>query len=437
MHVRVAPNPWDFSAGCPRARAPHDAVPSPTFQASIFDRTLPECVPDGGRLLPVGSGTDHPAVPQLVSRPPRSRAAYVFAVAAAAAAGWSCVCAATLARAQPREQVLELSWLAPAECPTRPEVLERIRAHLPALESSSQHLQAFASVTRSGTAYALVLALRGQDLVAQKQLEVESCPAAADAAALLIALAIDPNAVIARDPSGAPVDDGASGASNAQPVDAAPTATADAEAAAKPVPVAQPTPVAASRVPATRDAPPAASAAEPLRFGFMLGAELASDVGMLPQAPAWGLHPWLSVAFGRLRVAGGFSLWLPGQTRVDRLDATVKGRAIGGDLALGIELLQSRWVLAPGAVAELLELTLSTTGVSDPGAADTAWVALGPGLHASYRLIGGLRVVADTSVIFPLTRARFLVHTDGADFELLETSVAAFRASLGLAYQVR
>ena len=333
--------------------------------------------------------------------------------------------------------MLELSWQAPAECPTRPEVLERVRAHLPALESSSQRLQAFASVTRSGTGYALVLSLRGQDLVAQKQLEVESCAAAADAAALLIALAIDPQAVIVRDPSEAQVDDGAPGASNAQPEGSTPGTTGDTDAGAKPLPVPQATPAVASRAPVIRNPRPEAPAGEPLRPTFMLAAQLAVDVGMLPQVPTWGLHPWLSVSFGRLRAAGGFSLWLPGQTRVDRLDARVKGRAIGGDLALGIELLQSRWLLAPGAVAELLELTLSTTGVSDPGATDTAWVALGPGLHTSYRLIGGLRVVADTSAVFPLTRARFLVHTAGPDFELLETPAATFRASLGLAYQVR
>jgi len=380
-------------------------------------------------------------VTQPAVRSPRGRAAHVLVVAAARVAGWIFVCASGGVLAQASEPSLELSWQAPRECPTRLEVLDRVRAHVPAIESSPQRLQAFASVTRSGAGYSLVLALRGIDLVAQKQLEVDSCAAAADAAALLIALALDPNAGAVRAPEEAPAALGEPDPASATPAEAAPqvpaAGTTDETPGAPPEPGRPQT-----RAPAPPTAPlrieqPAAAEGAPLELAFTLGAAVALDVGMLPQAPAWGLNPWLALSIARLRLAMGAWLWLPGEARLDRLEANATGGAVGGDLSIGYELRQSRWLLAPYGVVELLRLRISTTGISDPDSAAATSVGLGPGLHGSYRLTHELRVTADTCAILPLTRARWLVRTEGADYAVHSTSTATFRAALGLAYGFR
>ena len=104
------------------------------------------------------------------------------------------VCATSSAFAQASEAPLELVWRAPHGCPVEADVLERIRRYLPALEAVPAHVRAEARVMRSGARYRLVLSLRSGDTIARRRLEVDSCEAATDVAALLVALALDPNA---------------------------------------------------------------------------------------------------------------------------------------------------------------------------------------------------------------------------------------------------
>lgn len=374
-------------------------------------------------------------------RPPRGRAGHALAMAATCAAGWIAPLAVPVVLAQSSASPLELAWQAPPDCPSQLDVLELIRAHVPALDASPQRLQAFASVTRSGSKYGLVLALRGPDLDAQKQLELESCEAAAEAAALLIALALDPDAGVGGSPSdGQAAGSQPAAASAGQLTDAAgqpkveplqKDAAADTGAAAEP-PRAKAAPTAPIRISA-----PATPPGESVELAFTVGTALALDLGTLPQQPAWGVRPWLAISVARLRVAGGLLLWLPGRSRLNALGGDVEGRAVGGDLSFGLELLQGRLALAPYGAAELLELSVSTGGISDPGSAAATWAALGTGLHGSYRLVEELHVTADASVLIPVRQARWLVRTSGADFAVFATPAATFRACVGLAYAFR
>ena len=347
---------------------------------------------------------------------------------------WLATCADTVVKAQGNAPpAIDLTWEAPSGCPQSADVVARAQAHLPSPAAAEPSLRAVARVTRDGRDYQLRHELRSGDVVARKQLAVESCEAAADAAALLIALALDPEAADAR---------------IAAPVEAEPVSQSASESNAVVAPPgegATSKPVAAATRAASRRGKPAAPQLqihqpsvlpgdEPLAFDFAVGVALALDLTVFPQTPAWGLRPWASVSLGRMRAAASFALFLPGQARARGVDARLEGRAVGGDVSLGFALLRTRLTLAPYVVGELLRQTIVTRGISDPDATAATWGALGIGMHAAYALGLGLRVTLDPVGLAPLLRPRWLVHASAGDVAVFSAPSLAFRLSIGLAY---
>ncbi|MEZ4447775.1 MAG: hypothetical protein R3B72_52345, partial [Polyangiaceae bacterium] len=96
------------------------------------------------------------------------------------------------------EEPIILSWEAPADCPSQGEVRQRIDERLGGSPSEGRHLRASALVTHVDDGpYRVLLRTDLDGIEGERRLEADSCGALADAAALVIALTFDPEAVAA------------------------------------------------------------------------------------------------------------------------------------------------------------------------------------------------------------------------------------------------
>ncbi|HEY2900304.1 MAG TPA: hypothetical protein VGL59_07000, partial [Polyangia bacterium] len=94
---------------------------------------------------------------------------------------------------------LTLSWRAPADCPSAADVEGQFARLLGGVrrKPSRKHLDATATVTRTpGNSWSVQLQTMLDGVPGQRTLEGDSCWTVASAAALILALTIDPNAVI-------------------------------------------------------------------------------------------------------------------------------------------------------------------------------------------------------------------------------------------------
>ncbi|MFZ6177646.1 hypothetical protein [Nannocystis pusilla] len=102
---------------------------------------------------------------------------------------------------------VELTWLAPAPCPSVDDVHQRLRELVPAPPPGPVVRVEADAARRSGTGWRLRLVLRGAQLDDRRLIEARDCRSLADVTALLIALAVAPEEVatrIAAPPGGLP-----------------------------------------------------------------------------------------------------------------------------------------------------------------------------------------------------------------------------------------
>jgi hypothetical protein len=345
---------------------------------------------------------------------------------------------ASVARAQELDD-LTLRWHAPATCPDRTAVLARIRAHLPQEHRSARPWSVEGRVVNQGARYHLELDMQSDESLAQRAIDNESCAALAEAAALLVALALDPEAAAARDAETAPAN-----ADEARMPEPDPTASAAASTPARPAASGggaaseERTPSSPRAVEVAEDrsdteAPDTPSAK--IDLGWDFGAALQLDSGMLPQTPAVGLQPQLGVSLGRVSVRLGITLWFAARTSSDSYpSATLEGRGLLGNAGFCVELLSGPVTLAPCAVGEFGELVLESHGISSPGLSEAGWSAAGGGLRTGYLVAGGLRVTLDAHVLAPFRRPRWLVRTMQGGVPLFATAPATIRLAIGLSY---
>jgi len=201
----------------------------------------------------------------------------------AASVGLSLLCAPQRGAAQQDDGSIALAWNAPPECPTQRDVLEEIHRRLGGTPAPGRsRLRASGTVQREGDGrYRVHLTTDVGGVGGDKELDDASCSALTDAAALVLALTFDPEAVAA--------------------------------ASASPRPPGQAAPVPAISLPSSRLAAPdrSAATAEP---GWHVGAHLAADgaLGVLPGV-ALGLGAGASLLVSRLRAELGFA-WFPTRT---------------------------------------------------------------------------------------------------------------------------
>ena len=233
---------------------------------------------------------------------------------------------------------LSLRWSAPAGCPTGEAVLasvERLRPHA-FQRPPTRPLAAEVIVTPEGARWSLTLALHAAEETGARSLTADTCAEAADAAAVVLALAIDPTA---RRPPPAP-----------EPPPAAP--------------------------PPTRDDRP--------RVGG--GVHGALDLGSLP-APAWGVGAGVGFARSWLRLELG-ATWFPAQRAVGAAGTASDVGLVTGELRACAMLLRGAAVGA-GLCAGVAGGAMYARGVGfDRNEADVTpwWTALaGATLRVSLR----------------------------------------------------
>ncbi len=248
---------------------------------------------------------------------------------------------------------MTLSWQAPTGCPDQASVLAEIRRRLAGVERSvAGPIGASGEIRRDPAGYVLSLRTVVGDTTGERVLTGPDCQQLGDAAALILAMLINPESV---DP---------------------------------PAPSPSPSP----------PPPPPPPPAPPPRTGFGLGADALLAKGLLPGwAGGLGLH----LFYGRgnflavLQVAGFLPqtvdtpLWTGATASFYRLDSALQvcattspDRRFGGTLCVG------------GALARLHG---RSAGIAQPGEASGTWLeaSLAPSVHVRLTSATRLRLAAD------------------------------------------
>jgi hypothetical protein len=320
------------------------------------------------------------------------------------------------------DERVSLAWDAPPECPAAGEVHAAIgRMVGPRAEA---RVRARAGVTRGPDGYRGRVEVETADGRGERAFEAATCAAVADAIALVVALAIDPQAAPPSADAGAPPDAGT--------VDVATTAAvADAADAAPRDAAPTNRPPSASAPAAEAPAPPS-----PRAPGRALHASLGglADTATLPDV---ALGVAASVAWTpsiararplRLELTGGYAT-------AARATAPSRPR-VGGTFGLapmhmsvcymyGLDRLEVGGCAGGGVSL----VPASSDGASAPGSALAALGELGGGGLGLVRVAGPVSLRLSLSVAAPLTRPSFVVDGVGA---LHRPALASGRASVGL-----
>lgn len=393
----------------------------------------------------------------------RAENAGVFRVSSAP---WSCLWA-TLAlaasglpsahAAAQAPAAIALVWNAPAECPDRAALLARVGAHDPAASSPRvARISVHADVTQIGARYRLVLRLQGADgVVAQRALDGDDCNAVADAAALLIALALehDEGGVAAAPGARAEAPSSGEGAGGVAPGTPAGSAAGSSAAGGSAAGGSAAGGSAAGRsgaasAPATGPGPTSARQplivlppdnqvlprSRPIALAFGAFAAFGVDAGMLPHAPALGPLLRLQLQVDQLRAQAGLGWWLARRGRADYASAELEGSGVVGSLSLGVDWLRAPLTFGPVAVFELGRLWLEAHNITSSAPASATWVGAGAGVHLGYPIAAGFEATFELAALFPFARPRWLLHTPMGAVGLFSTSPAVLRVATGFGY---
>jgi hypothetical protein len=329
---------------------------------------------------------------------------------------------------------LVLHWDAPERCPDRAQVLARIRAHLPREHRAGDRWFARATIAVDGARYRLELVLRGPASEARRSIDGFDCAALADAAALLVALALDPDSAAPLAADATPSDPPAEHAARADVAVPPPAPRRERQPTAERTRTqpGQGTPPAIDDDEAD-DAVPHADAG--LVLAWDAGAALRFDFGMLPQTPALGVQAQLGLRIEPVRVALGLTWWPPARSAPERYPtASLDAHGLLGDALVCVELVRAGFALSPCVAGELGELTLATHAIRVPVTSEITHAAAGGGLRAEYRLAGSLEASLQALALAPFERARWLLQTARGDVEVFVAAPMAIRIAAGMAY---
>jgi hypothetical protein len=353
---------------------------------------------------------------------------------------WLCLLASQTRAQGPA--VSTLSWRAPSECPAQEAVRERVYAHLLARQRAPAQWEASARVVRLQRGYRLELEVRTPNApLAERRLNATTCEELATATAVLIELALAPQ-LSAAAPDTAPAADSGNESSPAgveSPLEnTPPPATATALPGAAPA-NAQPAtgpPELGQPGEADREEEVAIDGgASRLAIGVLLGAALRMDLGSLPQSPGFGLQARVGLRWGALQANAGLTIWLSGTTVPDLYQsATLEGRALFGDLALGVAVTDRPLRVFPQILFEFGELWLEVSQISDPDPQHRWWAAAGLGVETAYVLPAGFELVAGVAGELPFSRPRALVRTSTGGVPVFTVAAFLLRLSVGVNY---
>jgi hypothetical protein len=282
---------------------------------------------------------------------------------------------------------LTLEWTAPAPCPQADSLRERVSSLLAGSHASAAAVTARGAVRSVGSGYELLLDTEQGARAGHRSVHASSCDEIADAAALIIALAIDP----------------ALGQFMPEPVaPAAPTA-------ALPPPVPPPPVLPPAREPRPAQARPPSG----MPLGAAVGASFVADWGTLPGV-AWGFELALGIELQRVRIEVT-GLRLPGQ------DRTIESNPDrGGTIDLWAGGLRSCYVAGDDdsgiggcAGVEMGQLRGQGFGADREDTRSVAWLAARLGALLRYQLAPSIAVRGAIEALLPATRPEFLLDNVG------------------------
>jgi hypothetical protein len=323
-----------------------------------------------------------------------------------------------------------LEWTAPAGCPDG----DRVRQHAEALLGGpieprlSRPLGARGTVTRTGDSFALDLATIDGELRGERHLAAPTCQELAAAAALIVALAVDPKAVAAR--GNATESEGGATTPAAPPESATASNPPPPAANAAPVPTS---PVATNRAPRTAPGPG-------IRVMGFTEAALAGDVGTLP-GPSIGPSLSGGVGLGRFRVRLGASYFVP---RFAEAAPVVDKGTRGGDVSLfAVNLAGCYAVFTPRAlelgVCAMVEggaLFAAGSGFDHSKDATTPWLGAGGSTEMTIPVTHALTVRVAVGAIAPFARSTVRFSENTGDVtqmrDIHRPGSVAGRAALGV-----
>jgi hypothetical protein len=308
------------------------------------------------------------------------------------------------AQVAPHQSVL-LSWMTPegSGCPDAAYVLAEVHRFVG--EGAARHrapISATATIraVESG-GFQLILKTGDGESSGERTFRDESCRALADAAVVILAWMVAPEAVAL--------------ASESKPT------SADLPSLPRVVP--------------SKPAPPSSVR----RSGPMphLGLGVASDAGTLP-APALGGEVRLGISFQRLRLEARASYW---PSRRKRLPALPSGEVPGATFTLGQVGLQACLETLPEAARSRLRLALclgpeldvlngAGSGVTAPSNASKTWVSFSSGVEVSAAMTTRLHLFLSVAGVIPTAREHFALRGVG---EIYRPSPVAGRGTLGVA----
>ncbi|MDX2053005.1 MAG: hypothetical protein SFV15_11470 [Polyangiaceae bacterium] len=302
----------------------------------------------------------------------------------------------------------------------RPDALlkEDLRVRLSLAQNTAQQAPvapgAPAAPSSSPSLWVLI-AMHSPSSSFERRLGAPDCAQAAEATALVIALAIDPLALVqTRDGLVAPPT-------------TTPGATTPGTLPQYVAPVAPPLAVPVTDK-STTVRPKTTLDREPLIRAFHLEAGPAFDAGTLPK-PRVGISAAVALSLSALRAEVGF-VWLPSTSEPI---VNSNGR-IQASLSAGqARLCWFTGSKAHGAISLGLEggeLSAESVNVTTPGSGSTFWVAGLLGARADFELVTNtLALWARPELVVPFARRGFTVVGPGSTYE---PSVVSGRGTLGL-----
>ncbi|MEZ4441548.1 MAG: hypothetical protein R3B72_20785 [Polyangiaceae bacterium] len=342
----------------------------------------------------------------------------------------------TLVAVANAEGPIALSWTAPPGCPTTTAVRAAIERQLGGAPKGKP-LEARGRVWRQGDRFHLSLRMHDAAGEGQRELDASSCEDLADAGALIIALAHDPEAVAATQARAEPPGEGEAGEGREVPITIEPAPVVPLPTPPPPPAAPPPSPIAPLvRPPAFPPVP----REEPDRVPWLrvaLEPSVGFDLGSLP-GPAFAvggaatlrIHPW--------------SVGLRGQYLLPRRQ-TLAGSTAGGELSLwevGLSGCFSPWrsrraaLGRLGGVAAGLCLTFDGGqmrgkgyGVRNPDSGTAPWVKPAVGGRLALTLLPWLEVDLAAEVGFPLLRPPFVLRSVGT---VHQAGVAVGQGRVGL-----
>jgi hypothetical protein len=295
---------------------------------------------------------------------------------------------------------VRLTWSAPDACPRAHEVTARMARLLAQSTEPHPELVAEANVSSDGAAFALEMRIWQADRPAYRRLRATTCRELSDAAALLLALLVDPALQIDSDP-----------------------------------PPASPGPRRATPAPPR----PVARARERVHgAGVVWGASGSAVLDWVAlSAPAPGLRAAVSGELGRLRLELG-AIWLPLATHVTRDGAREPEKGGKFRLIAGSARACHAWLVAPRlsacAAGELGSLRGAGFGTANDRHRSVVWAAAGPGVAAAIAFAESAAFTAGADLLFVLNRPRFELENVGL---VHRPPAAGFRLAAGVELNFR